>query len=588
MMKNFLTAMLGSIAGFWISLILLFVSFVIGIIIIASKDTSDIKLSEKAILYIDLKGDIIEREKPIETIYDLQSFDEQNLSYNAIISSIHSAIDDKDINGIYIKCEGSSLGVASRQEIVEAIKEFKSKSGKWVYSYANNYLTGDYYIATVSDSIFLNPVGMVEFSGLSATTLFYKNLMDKVGIEAQIIKVGTYKSAVEPFILTKMSEASREQQKHYMNNIWGSIKSEIAESRKTTAENVDIWADSVILADDPKTYKERKIVDNLYYQREVENILKQKLQLDNSEKLNLITPKEYCAQKNILNLGGNTSEHIAVLYATGDIVDNGDGGIVGEEMVPEILSLAENDNVKGLILRVNSGGGSAFASEQIWEALEQFKKTGKPFYVSMGDVAASGGYYISCGADCIYAMPTTITGSIGIFGIIPNIEKLLNDNIGITTDNVSTNSNGDVLSLIKPMNEIQQTKMQQYIERGYKLFTTRCAEGRNIPLDSILQIAEGRVWDGISAKQIGLIDEFGSLNTAINDMKNKTGVNAVQEYPIYESTLLNQLIISSNISKTKTNLIPTEFNAINEHLKFLNRMKNMSNIQCKMEDIVIR
>jgi len=586
MMKKFLTAMLGSIAGFWISLIILVITLFLFIIVAVGNNVEQsISLTPNSVLHIELKGVISEREKSIESIYDIQSFNENAISYRDIINAIYSAKDDANIEGIYLDCYGSELGIASRQEIVEAIADFK-QSGKWVYAYADNYVQGDYYIASVADSIFLNPIGSIDIHGLSATTFFYKGLMDKIGIEAQILKVGTYKSAVEPFILTKMSDASREQEKHYLGNIWNNICSEIAQNRNTTTLKINQWADSLIFTQQPDFYINEKIADKLYYRSQVETVVKNKLNLTESEKLNLITVKKYHTLSNFLG-NNNLGEHIAILFATGDIVDNGEGGIVGEKMVPQILELAKDDNVKGLILRINSGGGSAFASEQIWHALEQFKDTGKPFYVSMGDVAASGGYYISCGADKIYAEPTTLTGSIGIFGIIPNIQKLLDNNLGITSDNVSTNLNGDFPSFTSPMTEIQKEKMQALIENGYKTFVNRCANGRGIPVDSILKIAEGRVWDGLSAKEIGLVDQFGGLEKVIDDMKEATGISQTIDYPIYTPSILDQIVNSNSLVNNKI-ISSTNIQEIKEYYKFISRIKQMSPIQCKMEDITIK
>lgn len=586
MMKKFLTAMLGSIAGFWISLIILVITFFLFIIVAVGNNVEQsISLTPNSVLHIELKGIISEREKSIESIYDIQSFNENAISYRDIINAIYSAKDDANIEGIYLDCYGSELGIASRQEIVEAIADFK-QSGKWVYAYADNYVQGDYYIASVADSIFLNPIGSIDIHGLSATTFFYKGLMDKIGIEAQILKVGTYKSAVEPFILTKMSDASREQEKHYLGNIWNNICSEIAQNRNTTTLKINQWADSLIFTQQPDFYINEKIADKLYYRSQVETVVKNKLNLTESEKLNLITVKKYHTLSNFLG-NNNLGEHLAILFATGDIVDNGEGGIVGEKMVPQILELAKDENVKGLILRINSGGGSAFASEQIWHALEQFKDTGKPFYVSMGDVAASGGYYISCGADKIYAEPTTLTGSIGIFGIIPNIQKLLDNNLGITSDNVSTNLNGDFPSFTSPMTEIQKEKMQALIENGYKTFVNRCANGRGIPVDSILKIAEGRVWDGLSAKEIGLVDQFGGLEKVIDDMKEATGISQTIDYPIYTPSILDQIVNSNSLVNNKI-ISSTNIQEIKEYYKFISRIKQMSPIQCKMEDITIK
>ena len=573
--------MLGSIAGFWISIFVLGITFLIFMLVITRSDDSP-QITDKTVLHICLSNDIMEREVPMSSIYDIQSYDEDAIYFNDIINAISAAKKDENIKGIFLECKGSSLGIASRQEIVNALADFKT-SGKWIYSYADNYTQGDYYIASVSDSIFLNPIGQLDIRGLSATTIFYKGLFDKIGIEPQILKVGTYKSAVEPFILTEMSDASREQQMHYLSNIWGTICSDISKFRGVKYESINQWADSLIATQTPTFYKDYNLIDRFYYHNDVMRMLHAKLSLEDDEKINLITPNQYCQLTSIYFQDINT-EHIAVLYATGDIVDSGNGGIVGDKIVPQIIDLANNTNVKGLVLRVNSGGGSAFASEQIWKALDEFKQTGKPLYVSMGDVAASGGYYISCGADKIYAEPTTLTGSIGIFGIILNTQKLINDQLGITTDNVSTNLNGDFPSIVVPMTAEQKHKMQQYIERGYETFISRCASGRNLNIESIKLIAEGRVWDGKTAKEIGLIDELGGLQTTINQMKQKLGVENIIEYPIYEQTLLDQLITSS---VQDAQILCNDFTDLNKYIKMAARIKRMSQVQCKMEDITI-
>ena len=576
--------MLGSIAGFWISIIAIGITLFILLIAIGGSNSSEVNLSDKGILELNLSGTLFEREKPLTSVYDLQSYDKNALYLNDIISSISSAKNDNKIHGIFINCNGASIGLSSCQEIINALKQFK-ESGKWIYAYANNYTESDYYIASISDSIFLNPVGSVDIHGLSATTIFYKGLMDKIGVEAQVLKVGTYKSAVEPFLLSEMSEPSRAQQKHYLSNIWNFVCDNISNVRNVNNADINMWADSLVYTQSPNDYLNLKIIDKLYYYAEVENMLRNKLQLSDSEGLNFISPKEYNSLKNILNQS-TKSEHIAVLYANGDIVDSGNGGIVGDVMTPQILDLAKDEKVKGLVLRVNSGGGSAFASEQIWNALETFKATGKPFYVSMGDVAASGGYYISCGADSIYANPTTLTGSIGIFGIILNSQKLLNEKLGITTDYVSTNKNGNFPSFTTPMTPEQKNKMQCYIERGYDTFVKRCADGRGVSVDSIKQIAEGRVWDGITAKSIGLVDTFGGLNDAVNGMAQRTGVKNIVEYPIHNATILNQLVASSYLSDIE--IQDNSISELREYLKITDRIKQMSCIQCKMEDVIIK
>ncbi len=587
MIKRFLTSLLGTLAGIWISfglLILLSIIFIVGIISSSEKQMSA-QITDNSVLYLDLSGTIEDRKQEFDILAELYNNGEKTSGLNEILYSIEAASKDNRINGIYINCDGAMAGIASREEIVRAIRNFK-KSGKWVYAYADNYSQGDYYVACASDSIFLNPLGSVDISGLSATTFFYKGLLDKIGVEAQIIKVGSFKSAVEPFILTEMSEPSRLQQEHYLGNIWGYISSNIAVMRNVTVDKVNLWADSLTVTETAGFCVENGIVDHLTYRHEIEERMEKLCNVSDNEELNLVSPAQYFSSENLLN-PDNSENNIAVLYAIGDIVDQGDEGIVGRTLVPKILELAEDDDISGLVLRVNSGGGSAFASEQIWEALEQFKATGKPFYVSMGNVAASGGYYISCGADCIYAEPVTLTGSIGIFGIIPCIKPLLNDKLGITQGTVSTNANGGFISLSEPMTKYQRQKMQKMINVGYENFVSRCATGRSVPVDSIKAIAEGRVWDGKSAYLLGLVDKIGGLDMAVADIAEKLGFEnyAIKEYPSPEEEMFEQLM--NGKFNVREHLISSELGDSYKYYKQLERIQNLDMIQCRMEEIII-
>lgn len=588
MLKRFLTSMLGALAGIWISVglfFLLIIFFIVGIGISGAKQAS-VEIKENSVLYLDLNAQIDERKPQFDIMSQIYGRGNDVMGLNEILHTIKAAADDSRIEGIYINCDLSQSGIATRAEIVKALRNFK-KSGKWIYAYGDNYTQGDYYIACAADSIFINPMGAVEITGLSATTQFYKGLLDKLGVEMQIIKVGTFKSAVEPYILTEMSEPSRLQQQQYLGNIWGYISSDIASMRKVTVEDVNNWADSIVITETAQSYIPRKIVDGLAYRHEVESKMKALCGIDKSEDINFITPSEYFEAENLLN-PNNSNNSIAILYAVGNIVDQGDEGIVGRTMAPQILKLAEDDNIKGLILRVNSGGGSAFASEQIWEALEQFKAKGKKFYVSMGDVAASGGYYISCGAHCIYAEPVTLTGSIGIFGMIPCAKTFLTDKLGITEGTVATNANGGFISFTQPMTPFQRQKMQMMVNNGYENFVGRCATGRSMSVDSIKAIAEGRVWDGKSAYELGLVDKLGSLENAVADMANELGFEdyEIKEYPSLEEELMNKLM-NGNFS-LKNDIIKSELGETYQYYKQINHLKNLEHVQCRMEDIVIK
>lgn len=588
MMKRFFTAMLGSLAGIWLSVILfmaLFFLFIIVLAAIGGSTKTTANLTENTVLYLDLSGTVDERAPEIDWMSEIYGNSQSVLPLNDVLNSLKAAANDDRVVGVYINCDGASAGIASREAIFDAIMRFK-ESGKWVQAYADSYTEGDYYLATTADIISLNPLGAVDIKGLSATTYFYKGLLDKIGVEMQVVKVGTYKSAVEPYLLTEMSEASRRQQEHYIGNIWSNISRSIAERRNMSPETVNQWADSITVTQPAQYCIDNGIVDTLVYRHESEKHIATLCNVDKFEDVNLITPSEYCQIENVLN-PDNSSNNIAILYATGSIIDQGDEGIVGRTMAPEILELAEDDDIKALVLRVNSGGGSAFASEQIWEALEQFKATGKPFYVSMGDVAASGGYYISCGADRIYAEPTTLTGSIGIFGLIPCIKGLLNDKLGITQGTVSTNANSDFISASAPMTPYQRNSMQRMVEDGYETFVGRCAQGRGMNVDSIKAIAEGRVWDGQTALEIGLVDQLGGLEAAVSDIADELGFEtyAIKEYPSTEIDFMKTLMKGKKTIKEK--IIANELGDAYQYYEAISRLKGLEPLQCRMETVVI-
>lgn len=591
MMKRFVSALLGSLAAIWISVILLFILLILFIAAIISNSFSSqtvaLSFKDKSILHIELAGTFTERPVEVDMMTQMYGTPDTNMPLNNMLNSIAAAANDDKIKGIYLDCKGSTGGIAQRYEVVDALKKFK-KSGKWIVAYADSYAQADYYVASVADEMYLNPVGMVDIHGLSATTMFYKGLLDKLGVEMQIIKVGTYKSAVEPFILTQASEASRLQQEVFLNNIWDCVGGSIADARDVSLDDVNEWADSLLLTYSPEQCLEDNVVDALKYRHEVESLLKDKVDLDENDDLRLITPDLYSMIADIPH-AKRKDNRIAVLYAVGDIVDDGNSGIVASQLVPQILKLKENDKNDGLILRVNSGGGSAFASEQIWEALEQYKSTGRPFYVSMSDYAASGGYYISSGADVIYAEPVTLTGSIGIFGMIPCVKDLMNDKLGVTTDNVSTNANGDFPTLMQPMTPFQRERMQREIDRGYETFVGRCAQGRNMPVDSIKAIAEGRVWDGRSALEIGLVDRLGTLSDAIEAMADELDFGndyCVIEYPNPSPTFWEA--VSGSEVKMKERILRSELGEAYDIYRHINYIRNAAPVQCRMEDIVLQ
>lgn len=585
-MKQFFMSFLGTVAGIFVSGFLISIGlFILTVLAIVSSAThSEYSVKDKSILYLDLSREIVEQPASLDIMAKLtKDGPSADVLYN-IIDAIDAAADDDRIKGIFIDANGSSAGTAQRKAIIDALRRFK-KSGKWIYSYGDYYSQGDYYIAaSASDSLYINPLASVDIHGLGGRMMFFKNLLDKIGVEMQVVKVGTYKSAVEPFILTEPSAASIEQQQLYLGNLWKDIRASIAKGRKVSADSVNAWANSFSFTFDATQIIRKRIADASAYRHEFIDKLKEMTDIDKDDDLRLVTPAQYITSKP--HKSHKTT--IAVLYASGDITESGKDGIASDRLVPEILKLAENDDIDGLILRVNSGGGSAFASEQIWEALGEFKEmTGKPFYVSMSDYAASGGYYISCGADKIYAEPVTVTGSIGIFGLIPNIRGLVTDKLGVTTYPISTNPAGAQPDIFAPMTESQRAGMQSYVDRGYELFVKRVAGGRKKTVDQIKAIAEGRVWDGREALRIGLVDKLGGLDTALADMAKELGVESwsVERYPKTEDDVLTALLMMSD--RMEQSALERKLGDVAEIYRTIESIRQYQGVQARMQPVVI-
>lgn len=583
-------------AAIWMSVLIMAVGIIfVAAIVVAKHLASDskVKVEDRTVLVLNLGGTIVDRDESRDVLKELAGQGEETISLESLISALEHASTDDHIAGLYLKCYGVDAGLAQVDAITNALMRFK-ESGKWIAAYSDNYLQTDYIIASLADSLYLNPHGAVDLHGLQATTLYFKDLLDKIGVEAQVVKVGTYKSAVEPFMLSGMSEASRHQQEVYLNNIWSHLTHKIAAARDLTAEKVNAAADSLPAFLPATELVEMGLVDRLVYEREVDPLL-YKMVGNKDSKLfdrrgpNYVDLIEYSANFDNDRFGDGGEETIALVYAVGDITESDKGGIASERLVPIILDIADDDDIDGLILRVNSGGGSAYASEQIWDALRYFKeKTGKPFFVSMGDYAASGGYYISCGADKIYADPVTLTGSIGIFGIIPSAEGLINDKIGIHTGTVSTNPKGEQPTLFKDMTPRQRQAMQRYVDNGYELFTSRVAEGRSLSVDSVKAIAEGRVWDGKSAFEIGLVDELGDLNAALEGMASElitTGYK-IKVYPDVDRKWWEQILdLDTQLSERA---IATRFPLALPLYNSIESLGRLSPLQCRMDYVIIQ
>ena len=588
---GFMNSFWGTIAGIWVSIFVVFALGIISLISAIVSSSTSSSIEKHSVLYLNLSGEVTDRPVQGNIFEEIIAGDQgPKLALSEVVAALDAAATDKRFDGVYIDCNGAICGLANSNAIADAIKRFK-ESGKWVMAYGDNMSQGDYYMACNADSVYLNPIGAVNIHGFAATTPFFKGLMDKMGVEMQIVKVGTYKSAVEPFMLTGMSDASREQQVHYLGMMWDAAKQSMAEARGITAESIDSIANNFISMRSAEDCVNAKLVDKLVYRREIQQRICELVDEEDFDDVNLVTPSAYCADNKFPE--PNDEKTVAVLYALGDIVDSGDEGIVGGKMVEYILDIADDDDIDALILRVNSGGGSAFASEQIWEALEQYKATtGNPFYVSMADVAASGGYYISCGADKIYADPLTLTGSIGVFGMIPNIEGTLKNHLGINMETVETNADANFPVLFQPMTEPQKMAMQGMVDRCYELFTSRVAAGRGMEIDAVKAIAEGRVWDGTTAFEIGLVDELGSLEDALAGMAQLLEVDIkdmeVKSYPNPEDELIQAILESAELSvEEKLAEAGIDAETLNIY-RYISRMNNMSHLQCRMQPVEIR
>ncbi len=536
-MKDFLKFTLATVIGIILSSIVIF--FIGALIIfgtIASSD-SEVKVKPNSIMYLDLNGTLEERteENPFKQLLG----DNEITTYGLddILSSIRKAKENPDIKGIYIQAQMLGASYASLEEIRNALTDFK-KSGKFIIAYSDNYTQKLYYLCSVADKVLLNPKGVIEWKGLAAEPMFYKDLLKKIGVEMQIFRVGTYKSAVEPFIANEMSPANKQQVTEYIGSIWNQILTDVSASRKISRESLNAYADKMMMFYPSEECVKCKLADKLIYKTDVRDYLKKLVKAEKDNDLNVLNLNDMVNVKRSVpkNKSGNA---IAIYYAFGGIDESSEDGIVSEKMIKDLRELRENKDIKAVVLRVNSPGGSAFGSEQIWNEVKALKKE-KTVVVSMGDYAASGGYYISCIADYIVAEPTTLTGSIGIFGMYPNL-KGLTDKIGLSFDVVKTNKYSDFGAVGRGLNSDEQALMQMTINRGYDTFVSRCAEGRKMTKANICKIAEGRVWTGEKAKEIGLVDELGGIDKAIEIAAKKAKIKeySVLSYPEKKNFLSN-------------------------------------------------
>ena len=568
-MKQFIKYTLATLVGLFLFFFvgLFFFFAVIGsLAAVGSQQTTVLK--PNSVYEIELEG-ILEERSQEDEVFNMalsKAMGSPEITVQGLddlLKNIQRAATEPSIQGIYLKGGNLSASYASLTELRNALLRFK-ESGKWIVAYADIYTQSNYYLASVADKMMLNKEGMLSWSGLYSETMFYKNLLDKIGVQMQVVKVGTFKSAVEPFIATEMSEPNRMQVSKMITDIWKEIISQVAESRQLSVTDLQNAADRNMLYAPTQDYVTSGLIDTLVYEQDVDDVLCTWLE---TKEVKTVSNKEMKALPE-LNVEARNPK-LAIIYAVGDITDDAGEGIVGKEMVKIINKVKNDSTIKSVVLRVNSPGGSAFASEQIWYALTQLQKD-KPLVVSMCDYAASGGYYIACMADAIVAQPTTLTGSIGIFGMVPDLSGMMGK-IGLNYDGVGTNKRSAMeASMLMGMNEETRELIQAHVNRGYELFVKRCADGRAVGVDDIKNIAEGRVWTGVAAIENGLVDTLGGIQDAINIAAEMAGLDKyrVVEYPKKKDALtilMEELSASVNAgSQTHFSYMWRRFNEIKQ------------------------
>lgn len=586
-MRSFFKYVLATITGIIISTVLLFIIFIgiISMMVSSVGSSTEAVVPTNAVLFIDLNHEITEKSEPnpFENM-ELPGFvSTKSIGLNDIVSRIKAAKTDGNIKGIYLNVAGAGTGFATLKAIREALVDFKT-SDKFIIAYSDGMTQKGYYLNAVADEIYLHPQGSLDFRGLASSVMFFKEALDKVGVEMQVLKVGTYKSAVEPFIMNSMSDANREQVNSYLGSIYGTFLQDISTSRKISADSLRSIANGYLIreAADAKKYG---FVNDLLYKDQVIAKIKAKLGLDDKKDIPTVALLDY---KKSADKGEAGGDRVAVLYAYGDIVDGEgvEGQIGGDKLSRELRELRRDDKVKAIVLRVNSPGGSALASESIWREVDLTKKT-KPIVVSMGDYAASGGYYISAAADSIFADPTTLTGSIGVFGLVPSFQKLFNTNLGIHFEAVKTAKFADMdVDMDRPLTEEEKTIIQGGVNKIYQVFMKRVADGRKISIAEVDSIGQGRVWTGEQAVKLKLVDRVATLDQAIAAAAKKAKLEnyRVSEYPREKDPFAT--IWSTSKDKIKMWMLEDELGDYVKYLAEVKKITQMSGVQARIPYLV--
>jgi len=588
-MKQFFKFTFASMLGFLLAGFLL-ILITIGIIVsaVSAGKNETVIVPEKTILMLTLDQPVSDRssDNPFANMNFSRPDVSTQLGLNDILSSLKKAKSDSKVKGIYLELGDVPSGQATIEEIRNALVDFK-KSGKFIVSYAEVFTQKSYYLASISDKIYLNPAGDMEFKGMVGQVMFFKGLLDKIDVEAQVIRHGKFKSAIEPFTLDKMSEPNKVQTLTFISGMWNHLLDGISASRKISVDDLTAIANEYKIQS-PQDAVSLKMVDKLLYKDEVLDELKNRVDAKKIKDLKFMKIGKYAKAAEADKK--SSEDKIAVIYATGDIIiGDGDDQTMGSERISKAIRKARlDDNVKAIVLRVNSPGGSALASDIIWREMVLAQKA-KPTVVSMGNVAASGGYYIACAADKIYAYPNTITGSIGVFGIIPNMKEMFNKNLGITFDQVKTNPYADYIPFTRPLSDGEKKIITHNIENIYSTFTQHVSEGRKMTVAQIDSIGQGRVWSGVDAKRIGLVDDFGGLTDAINEAAKLAKLKdySTMELPEQKDTF-EQLMEAFSGDKSSV-FLKNELGAAYPYFSYLSRMSRMQGIQALMPyDFIIK
>lgn len=585
-MKDFIKNVGATIVGIFLFGIIIGIFGVMSLVGMVASGQATKNVKENSVLVLKLQGDLQEQAQD-DVLGQLTGNTFNSLGMDAISSAIKKAKANKDIKGIYLETGILGADVAQLQELRDQLVDFK-KSGKWIVAYSDMYTQGCYYLATAADKVYINPEGSINWHGIGSQPMFVKDLLAKFGVKMQVIKVGKYKSATEMFTEEKMSDANREQTQRYIQSLWDNMCKAVSKSRNISTAKLNDLADNGIFVANGKMLLAEKMVDGVKYADEMKAEVKKLLKLDADEKINQLSIADMATVK---EEGNDGDDEIAVYYAYGDIVDSPAAGslfsnshaIVGNDVCKDLEELANDDDVKAVVIRINSGGGSAYASEQMWHQIDLLKKK-KPVVISMGGMAASGGYYMSCNADYIFAEPTTLTGSIGIFGVIPNFSDLATNKLGLKFDEVKTNRNALFGSQARMMNEEEVTFLQGAITRGYHLFRQRVADGRKMSVDQVEQIAQGHVFTGEDALKIKLVDELGGLDKAVAKAAAlaKTKSYYTQGYPAPLDFFDQLLQESTDNGSYLDGKLKTSLGTLYEPMKMVNNITTMDRIQARM------